>query len=397
MSGLNVERVVEAIRAVVPDQGKAVSLHEPEFRGNEWSYVKDCLDSGWVSSVGAFVDRFERDIAGFLGVRCAVAVMNGTAALQVCLLLTGVERDDEVVIPTLTFIATANAVTYVGAIPHLADSENETLGLDPRKLDEHLDAVAEIRDGACVNKSTNRRIAAVVAMHTFGHPVDLDALTEVCQRWRLVLIEDAAESLGSTYRGVHCGNYGRIAALSFNGNKIVTTGGGGAIVTNDPELGNLAKHITTTARLKHQWDFIHDRIGFNYRMPNVNAALGCAQFEQLPRFIEQKRSLADAYGAAFSGIEGVRFVREPKFARSNYWLNAIRLTDGLAGSRDDLLARTNAAGIGTRPAWKLMHELPMYGNCPRMDLSTSERIAATLINLPSSARIGAAVLEAQRV
>jgi perosamine synthetase len=229
-------------------------------------------------------------------------------------------------------------------------------------------------------------------MHTFGHPVDLEALGEVCARWNLPMVEDAAESLGSTYKGVHCGNFGKVAALSFNGNKVVTTGGGGAIVTNDETLAAMAKHITTTAKVPHQWAFNHDRLAFNYRMPNINAALGCAQFEQLPRFIEQKRAVASAYATAFEGLDGVRFVNEPFFARSNYWLNAIRLEGNLVSRRDELIDRTNAAGIGTRPAWTLMHQLPMYRDCPRMDLSTSENIAASLINLPSSAWIGAALL-----
>jgi perosamine synthetase len=394
MSDFDIATIVNAIRSVLPDDGSAVALHEPEFAGNEWDYVKECLDTRWVSSVGRFVDRFERDLADVLGVRRAVAVVNGTAALHICLLLAGVSRGDEVVIPTLTFVATANAVTYVGAIPHLADSADSSLGLDPKKLNEHLEDIAEVRSGVCMNRVTNRRIVAVVPVHTFGHPVDLETLKEVCERWHLVMIEDAAESLGSTYRGVHCGNYGRISAISFNGNKIATTGGGGAIVTNDSALGEIAKHITTTARVKHQWEFLHDRVGFNYRMPNINAALGCAQLEQLPRFLERKRALAEAYAAAFAAVKGVQFVEEPAFARSNYWLNAIRLDEAFAAHRDEVLMRTNDCGVSTRPAWTLMHRLPMYEPSPRMDLSTSERIAATLINLPSSAYLAGASLRA---
>jgi perosamine synthetase len=386
---MNIERVIEAIRTVVPE-GEDVVLHEPEFSGNEKKYLNECIDSTYVSSVGPFVDRFERELAECIGARRVVSVVNGTAALHLSFLLAGVERDDEVIIPTLTFIATANAVAYAGAVPHLVDSEETTLGLDPRKLDAHLEEVAEIRDGRTYNRLTGRRLAAVVPMHTFGHPVDIEALAEVCRRWSLPLVEDAAESLGSTFRGRHMGNFGLVSALSFNGNKILTTGGGGAVVTNDEALGDLAKHLSTTARLKdarQPWAFLHDRTGFNYRLPNLNAALGCAQLEQLPRFVEQKRALAAAYATAFEGIDGVTFVSEPRHASSNYWLNAIRIDD--PAQRDSLLERTNAAGIGTRPVWTLMHCLPMYAAAPRMDLTTSERIAATLINLPSSAVLGA--------
>lgn len=389
-----VEQVIQAIRSVIPDGN--VVLHEPEFGGNEWRYVKDCLDSGWVSSAGPYVDRLERDLENLLGVRRAVVVVNGTAALHICLLLVGVRRDDEVIIPALTFIATANAVSYCGAVPHFADVNETTLGIDPIRLESHLAAIAEVRDGVIINKATGRRIAAVMPMHTFGHPVEVDAIAGVCARWNLPLIEDAAESLGSMYQGVHMGNFGVVAGLSFNGNKVVTTGGGGAIVTNDERLGALAKHVTTTARLKDDsqpWAFVHDQIGFNYRMPNLNAALGCAQLEQLPRFVEQKRALAEAYAAAFEGIEGVTFVSEPPHARSNYWLNAVRIDD--RAQLDAMLDRTNAAGIGTRPAWTLMHRLPMYAASPRMDLAMSERIAATLVNLPSSAFLGAALRQAE--
>jgi perosamine synthetase len=388
---MNNDRILGAIRSVIPD-GQAVSLHEPEFAGNEKKYLHECIDSTFVSSVGPFVDRFERELADYLGVQRAVAVVNGTAALHICLLLAGVERDDEVIVPTLTFVATANAVAYLGAIPHLADSDETTLGLDPRKLDAHLGEIAEVRGDTTVNRLTGRRIAAVMPMHTFGHPVAIDEIAEVCRRWGIPLVEDAAESLGSTYDGRHTGNFGLVAGLSFNGNKIMTTGGGGAVVTNDARLGELAKHITTTARTTNRsqpWAFLHDRTGFNYRMPNLNAALGCAQLEQLPQFVERKRALATAYAEAFEGMPGVSFFRESPRARSNYWLNALRIDD--PARRDALLEVTNATGIGTRPPWTPMHELPMYATSPRMDLSASERIAATLINLPSSAFLGAAI------
>lgn len=364
-------------------------MHEPSFGGNEWKYVKECLDTGWVSSVGKFVDRFEQELAIYTGVKHAVAVVNGTAALHVCLKLVGVEQGDEVLIPTLTFIATANAVSYCGAVPHFVDSDETTLGIDPQKLDLYLKEIAEVRPEGCFNKKTGCRIKAVLPMHTFGHPIDLDPLVEVCLRYQLELVEDAAESLGSYYKGRHTGNWGKVSALSFNGNKIITTGGGGAILTNDEQLGKLAKHLTTTARVPHKWSFIHDQIGFNYRLPNINAALGCAQLEQLPDFIKNKRALADNYRQAFAGINGIRFFTEPSFAQSNYWLNVLLLNNNFADQRDSLLDATNKLGIMTRPAWMLMHELEIYKSCPKMvSLSVAEDIERRLINIPSSANLG---------
>jgi perosamine synthetase len=312
----------------------------------------------------------------------------------VSLLLAGVTAGDEVLIPALTFVATANAVTYCGAIPHFIDSEERTLGIDPHKLDAYLEEIAELRPEGCFNRQTCRRIKAVVPMHTFGHPVDLDPLLETCQRFRLELIEDAAESLGSFYKGRHTGQWGRLAALSFNGNKTITTGGGGAILTNDEDLGRLAKHITTTAKTPHRWEFNHDMIGYNYRMPNINAALGCAQLEDLPKFLSAKRALADRYRKAFADVAGVRFVVEPDNSRSNYWLNTLLLDKACAAERDALLAMTNDSGIMTRPAWTLMHKLPMFVNCPRMGLAIAESLESLLLNIPSSAVLGMGVADA---
>lgn len=376
--------IVEVLRRLVPSP---CALHEPEFAGNEWQYVKECLDTGWVSSAGRFVERFEKDIASYTGAAHAVAIVNGTAALHACLMLAGAGRDDEVIAPALTFVATANAIAYCGAVPHFADCEERTLGLDPCKLDGHLATLSERRTGGLYNRQTGRRIAAVVAMHTFGHPVDLDALSVVCRRHGLPLIEDAAESLGSLYKGRHTGNDGLISALSFNGNKIVTTGGGGAVVTNDPDLARRAKHLTTTAKLGHRWAFKHDEVGYNYRLPNLNAALGCAQLEQMDGFVARKRTLADRYRKAFQGLPGVRVFAEPEGCRSNYWLNVLLLDGGVAGLRDDVLAATNDAGFMTRPAWEPMHQLPMFSGCPRMDLSVTEDLCRRLINLPSSPRL----------
>ena len=381
---------LEALWTVLPKRPDIV-LHEPSFRGKESVYLKECIDSGWVSSVGGFVDRFERELAEYTEVRHAVAVVSGTAALHICNALVGVEAGDEVIVPTLTFVATANAVTYSGAVPHFVDSEESTLGLDPQKLNNYLREISEIRKGWCFNKRTGRRIKAVVPMHTFGHPVDLDLVVSVCRRYGLELVEDAAESLGSFYKGKHTGNWGKVTALSFNGNKIVTTGGGGAILTNDSALAKLAKHLTTTAKVPHKWAFIHDRIGFNYRLPNLNAALGCAQLEQLPGFVEDKRDFAAKYRRAFSKIEGMKFFTEPSFAKSNYWLNALLLDENFAHERDPLLEETNRQGIMTRPAWTLMHKLPIYQSCPKMDdLSCAESIERRLINIPSSATLNRA-------
>ena len=387
MSGLNPTAIIKALQSVLPQGDKPIALHEPSFNGNEWAYVKECLDTGWVSSAGKFVDRFEQDLAAYTGAKRAIAVVNGTAALHVCLLLVGVDQGDEVLMPALTFIATANAVSYCGAIPHFVDSEESTLGLDPNKLGRYLEGIAEVRAEGCFNKKTRRRIKAVVPMHTFGHPVDLDRLIEVCRRFKLELVEDAAESLGSFYKGRHTGNLGRVSALSFNGNKVITTGGGGAILTNDEDLGNLAKHLTTTARVAHQWAFIHDRVGYNYRLPNINAALGCAQLEQLDGFLVRKRALAEKYAAAFNGFKGVQFFREPPGSRSNYWLNVLLLDPSEARERDAILTATNGANIMTRPVWTLMHRLPIYQDCPHMDLRCAEDLERRLINLPSSANL----------
>lgn len=381
------DRILAAVRDVLGPTKGVIPLHEPEFRGREWDYLKDCIDTGWVSSVGAYVDRIESDLARIAGVERAVAVANGTAALHICLELVGVKPGDEVLIPDLTFVATANAVSYAGARPHFVDSEDVSLGVDAARLEAHLAAVAEMRDGVCHNRATGAPIRALVVMHAFGHPCDLDAIEAVTARWNLALVEDAAESLGSFYKGDHTGGRGRVAALSFNGNKVVTTGGGGAILTNDPELGRRAKHLTTTARVPHRWNFIHDEVGYNYRMPNLNAALGCAQLERLPDMLARKRVLAERYARAFERMPGVRFLREPEGSISNYWLNAIIIEGCDMEQRDRVLQALNDAGYMSRPVWTLLHRLPMYADCPRADLSCAERLEASVINIPSSARL----------
>jgi perosamine synthetase len=384
MAQLDVCGIINAIKSVIPDQLMPVSLHEPSLGGNEWAYVKDCLDSTWVSYVGQYVDQFESMLADFTGVKQVVAVVNGTAALHIALKLAGVEPGDQVLVPALTFVATANTVTYCGATSHFVDSEEKTLGLDPGKLEDYLKDIARVNAAGCTNKFSGRRIKAVIPMHAFGHPVDLDPLVEVCQAYQIEMVEDAAESLGSYYKGRHTGNWGKFAILSFNGNKTITTGGGGAIITNDERLGKLAKHLTSTAKIPHRWEYRHDDIGYNYRLPNLNAALGCAQMEQLPKFLEQKRRLAGCYQKAFQGLEGVRFFTEPSFARSNYWLNALLLDDDFSEQRDAMLEETNDNGIMTRPAWTLMNKLLMFKDCPAMDLGCAENLSKRLINIPSS-------------
>ncbi len=377
--------IAAALRRVVGDG--AVPLHAPTFNGREWEYVRQCLDSTFVSSVGKFVDRFEAELATFTGAKHAVAVVNGTAALHVALLLAGVQRDDEVLVPALTFVATAAAVRYCGAVPHFVDSEERTLGMDPAVLKAHLLDIADVANGTCRNRRTGRVIRAVVPMHTFGHPVDLDGLLPVARELGLAVVEDAAESLGSLYRGRHTGTFGLMGTLSFNGNKTITTGGGGAILTDDPELARAAKHLTTTAKLPHRWDFLHDQVGYNYRMPNLNAALGCAQLEQLPSLIESKRRLFERYREAFSGVDGVRLIAEPDGCRSNYWLQTLLLDPSVESARDSVLAATNDAGCMTRPAWRLLSGLPPYADCPRAPLPKAESLERRIINIPSSGNL----------
>jgi perosamine synthetase len=302
----------------------------------------------------------------------------------VCLQLVGVQRGDEVLIPALTFVATANAVTFCGAIPHFIDCEERTLGIDSAKMEAYLSDVTEIRSDGCYNRLTGRRVKAVVPMHTFGHPVDIDPLIEVCRRYHLEMVEDAAESLGSFYKGRHTGTFGRCSAVSFNGNKTITTGGGGAIITDDEELGRLAKHLTTTAKIPHRWEIAHDKVGYNYRMPNINAALGCAQLEQLQNYLDQKRALAQRYNTVFSDISGVHFFEEAVFAKSNYWLNTLVLDTSLSSCRDEILDKTNSVGITTRPAWVPLHKLAIYENCPQMKLLVTDSLAQRIINIPSS-------------
>lgn len=373
----------------VRDQYRTVEfipLHAPVFRGRERELVLNTIDSTFVSSVGAYVDRFEKDVAAFTTSPCAVAVMNGTAALHIALKLVDVAPGDLVVTQSLTFVATCNAISYCGAEPLFVDVDRHTLGLSPAALDAWLSEHALIDDqGDCRTRVGHRRIRACLPMHTFGHPVELDTLIAVCERWHLILVEDAAESLGSYYKGRHTGNFGRVGILSFNGNKIMTSGGGGMLLTNE-SIGKRAKHLTTTAKIPHPFEFVHDEVGYNYRLPNLNAALGCAQLEQLPAFLASKRTLAARYIEFFKG-SNLQPIVEPNDCISNYWLNGVICEDG--AQRDALLKSTNDAGVMTRPIWALMTRLPIYANAIRGPLDNAEWLEARVVNLPSSVLPGA--------
>ena len=383
------EQVLEAIVEVVGSG--PVSLHEPTFDGNEWIYLKECLDSTYVSSAGKFVDKFEADLANFTGAKYAVSVVNGTAALHIALKLAGVKDNDEVLVPALTFVATANAVTYCNAIPHFVDSEESTLGMGASKLREYLQATTEQNDGVCINTSTGRVIRAMVPMHTFGHPVDIEGLLSVAKDFNISMVEDAAESLGSYYFGRHTGTFGLLGTLSFNGNKIITTGGGGAILTNNKDIARHAKHLTTTAKVSHKWEFIHDEIGYNYRMPNINAALGCAQLESIQSKLRGKRNLYNSYEKAFTGVSGIKVLKEPDNCKSNYWLQTLFLNNEFANKRDQIIESTNKSGYMTRPAWNLLGNLKPFNTSPKMDLPVAEMLIKSLINIPSSPSLAAEI------
>lgn len=391
ISEAEISNLVNAVRSILPRDQDVFPLHEPEFSGNEWDYVKSCLDDGWISSVGPFVDRFERDLADRCEVKHAIATVNGTAALHGSLMAMGVGDGDEVLVPALTFIATANAISYTGATPHFIDCEPRRLGVDVRKLASYLEniAVLDIEHTSRPiyrNRTTGRVLRAVVPMHVFGVPVDMEPLSELARHYGLGLVEDGAEALGSVYNGRPAGSLGDIAALSFNGNKIITTGGGGAILTNDDDLATRARHLCTTAKRPHVWEYKHDVIGFNYRMPNINAALGCAQLEQLDDRILRKREMLTLYKNALKNIHFAQMLDAPDGSISNCWLHAIILKSSTTiEERNAVLLAMHQAGVLCRPVWNLMHSLEMFKNHPRMDLSCSEEFERRIINTPSSA------------
>ncbi len=362
-----------------------VPLHVPTFRGNEKKYLNECIDTTFVSSVGKFVDRFEEMMVDYTGTQKAVVCVNGTNALHMAMLLVGVEREDEVITQALTFIATCNAISYIGAHPVFIDVDKDTMGLSPDAMEAWLKENAEIKGENCYNKRSGRRIKACVPMHTFGHPVHLDKLVEVCNRYHLELVEDAAESLGSFYKGKHTGTFGKIGAISFNGNKTITTGGGGMLLFQDEMLGNYAKHLTTQAKVPHRWEFVHDHIGYNYRMPNINAALGCAQLEEIDHILANNRETAEKYKQFFSDKENIQFFTEPEGSKSNYWLNAVLLNDKEAQLK--FLEYTNDHAVMTRPIWELMNRLPMFKDCETDGLQNTVWFADRVVNLPSSVRI----------
>lgn len=368
-------------------EGDFVPLHAPTFSGNEKKYLDECIDSTFVSSVGAFVDRFERDIAEYTGARRAVVCVSGTNALHMALMLAGVERDDEVLTQSLSFIATCNAISYIGAHPVFIDVDYDTMGLSPAALREWLEKHT-VKDAGNVlrNKSTGRRVKSVVPMHTFGHPCRIEEIASICDEYCLELVEDAAESIGSFYKGKHTGTFGRIGAISFNGNKTITTGGGGMLLFNDEKLADLAKHLTTQAKVPSRWEFIHDHIGYNYRMPNINAALGCAQLEEISGFLASKRKTAEIYREFFASEPGgIKFMAEPTESVSNYWLNAIAFPT--REERDRFLQYSNDHGVMTRPIWELMWRLPMFEHCERDSQTNTVLLADTIVNLPSSVKL----------
>jgi len=357
-------------------------LHEPKFLGNEKKYLNDCIDSTFVSSVGKYVDRFEEEFTQKVGSKFAIATVNGTSALHISLLLADVKKDDEVITQALTFVATCNAISYIGAKPIFVDVDLDTLGLSPTSLENFLEKNCEVIDSRCINKTTKKTIKACVPMHTFGHPCKIDKIKEICDRWHINLVEDSAESLGSYYKNKHSGTFSKVSAFSFNGNKIITSGGGGVIITDDEILAKKAKHLTTTAKVPHPYEYEHDIIGYNYRMPNLNASLLVAQLEQVDKFIKSKRDLALKYEEFFNSYKDIEFIKEPQDAKSNYWLQAVLLKD--KDARDKFLDFTNKNGIMSRPIWKLMSELEMFKDCQKDDLKNSIYLQQRVVNISSS-------------
>ncbi len=378
------QKLIEFIQDIYKTK-EFLPLHEPKFIGNEKKYLNDCIDSTFVSSVGKYVDKFEKEFASYVGSKYAIATVNGTSALHISLLLADVKAEDEVITQPLTFIATCNAISYIGAKPVFVDVDLDTMGLSPKFLQEFLEKNCELVDNHCINKTTNKIIKACVPMHTFGHPCRIDEIKDICDKWHISLVEDAAESLGSYYKGKHTGTFGKLGAFSFNGNKIITSGGGGVIVTDDEKLAQRAKHLTTTAKVPHPYEYRHDEIGYNYRMPNINAALLVAQLEQVDKFLENKRDLASKYEEFFNANSEIKFVKEPQNSKSNYWLQAVILKD--IASRNKFLDYTNKQGVMTRPIWKLMNELEMFKDCQCVNLENAKYLEDRVVNISSGVRI----------
>ncbi len=380
---MNTKKIISFIREVYGVEKDFIPLHVPVFKGKEKEYLMECIDSTFVSSVGKFVNEFEQKTANYTGAKHAVVCVNGTNALHLALLLAGVENNDEVITQPLTFIATANAISYANAIPVFVDVDKDTMGLSPTALEKYLFENAEIKKNECFNKTTGRRIKACMPMHTFGHACRIEEIVAICKKYHIKVVEDAAEAMGSFYQDKHLGTFGEIAAISFNGNKIMTTGGGGILLTNNDELAKKAKHLSTQAKVPHAWEYAHDFVGYNYRMPNINAALGLAQLEQLNEFLKNKRETAEKY-ASFFEEQHIPFFKERENEKSNYWLNAIILNN--KEERDTFLRESNENGVMTRPIWQLMNKLPMFQNCPKGDLSNAEWLEDRVVNIPSSVR-----------
>ncbi|MCD4723625.1 MAG: LegC family aminotransferase [Bacteroidales bacterium] len=377
------DKLIAFIRSLYNEPEAFIPLHDPRFIGNEKKYLMECIDSNFVSSVGEFVGRFEKMCAEYTGAKYAVATVNGTAALHIALQLAGVQRDDEVITQALTFIATANAISYTGAEPVFLDVDRDTLGIAPTAVSKWLKENVELHNTPHpINKKTGRRVAACIPMHTFGHPVKLDELKEVLDKYNIPMVEDAAESIGSYYKGKHTGTSGSFGILSFNGNKVITTGGGGMILTNNEETALMAKHLTTQAKVPHAWEYKHDHIGYNYRLINIAAALGCAQMEKLDHLLELKRELAEKYRNFFKSSE-FEFFSEPEHCKSNYWLNVLITKD--RQERNKLLEYTNKNGIMCRPVWEPMNRLPMYAHCQTDGLENTAWLADRIVNIPSAA------------
>ncbi|AUC14162.1 aminotransferase DegT [Tenacibaculum sp. SZ-18] len=377
------KNILTLVRDLFDVKEDFIPLHVPYLNGNEKNYLNECIDSTFVSSVGKFVNLFEDKIAEYTKANHAIVCVNGTNALHLSLLLVGVEKGDEVITQPLTFIATTNSITYANATPVFVDVDKDTMGMSPKSLIEFLEENAELRDGVCYNKITKNRIKACMPMHTFGHACRIEEIVDVCKKYNIELVEDAAEAMGSIYKGKHLGTFGRISAISFNGNKIMTTGGGGIILTNDNKLAAKAKHLSTQSKVPHKWEYVHDDIGFNYRMPNINAALGLAQLENLDFFLENKRKLAKEYSTFFKN-SSVDFFEERESEQCNFWLNAIILNN--KEERDSFLEESNKKGIMTRPIWQLMNKLPMYKDNFKGDLTNSEWLEERVVNIPSSVR-----------
>ena len=380
---MNIAETILFIRDLYGKKEAFIPLHAPTFAGNEKKYLEECIDTTFVSSVGKFVDLFEQKVAEYTAAKYAVVCVNGTNALHIALKLSGVEEGDMVITQPLTFIATTNAIVYAGAVPAFVDVDKDTMGLSPTSLERFLQDNAQLRNGTCYHKQTGRRIKACLPMHTFGHACRIEEIIAICEHYHIAVVEDAAEAMGSYYKAKHLGTFAKIGAISFNGNKTITTGGGGMILTNDETIAHRAKHLTTQAKLPHAWEFVHDEIGYNYRMPNINAALGVAQLEQLDGFLVNKRATAEAYKAYFEK-QGIAFFEERADEHCNYWLNAIILKD--KEERNAFLIEANAQGVMSRPIWQLMNRLPMFVNCERGDLSNAEWLEARVVNIPSGVR-----------